>query len=128
MSNLFESASRVLTETLFKSGSSSVVYELEDVEIAVKAIVGRIDRKEEEVEQFGTKYEERDFLIRASELLDDDAPVIPKQGHVIRLTQGGEVRRYEVNPTGISNKPCWEWSDQFCEVRRIHTKFVGIEQ
>jgi hypothetical protein len=90
-------------------------------EVEVAATVGRtvfdIDDGYGAVERF----ESRDFLISAGELVLAGGPVEPQPGD--RIIDGGKT--YEAMAPGKA--PCWRWSDPFRRTLRIHTKQVATE-
>jgi len=65
--------------------------------------------------------EGRDYILRASDLVLDDAAVTPAAGD--QIVESGRV--YEV--MAPANEPPWRWSDRDHAVYRIHTKYVGQE-
>ncbi len=125
MPNLLDQGSRHLTAQMFRHAASEVVYLAGAGEVVVKAIIGKRDRHEDEVETFGTSYEERDFLIRVADLVLEGESIVPAKGDQIRITENNQSQLYEVLPRR-SSEPPWQWSDLYREVYRIHTKYQGI--
>jgi hypothetical protein len=71
--------------------------------------------------------EARDFLIKASVLVDRDGnQVVPVAGHRIHEEQDGLLRIYEV--AAEEDQPFWRWSDPSNTTRRIHTIFIKSER
>lgn len=81
----------------------------------------------EQVDEFGIvhKTQSRDFLIRAIDLVIDNAVTLPKAGDRIRETVGATTFVYEVMAPG--SEPPWRYSDPYRKTLRIHTKHVETE-
>lgn len=105
-----------------------VVYERGGETIEVLATIGRT--LFEQVDASGgvvQKFESRDFLVRASDLVLGGRPTLPKSGDRIRETSGEQVVVYEVlTPLG-GNEPPYRYSDPNRRTLRIHTKHIGTE-
>jgi hypothetical protein len=71
------------------------------------------------------EWTDRDFPIKAADLVLGSAPTLPERGDVIRETQGTKTFIYEVMAPG--KEPPWRWSDTYRKLLRIHTKQVGTE-
>lgn len=82
--------------------------------ITVNATLGKTLFRAENEYGVTIRVESRDFLIAASELVND-----PERGDQI-LYNG---TRYEV--LAPNSEPVWRWSGSFHTTRRIHTKEVG---
>lgn len=67
------------------------------------------------------RWESRDYLVRAADLVLAGGPIQPQRGD--RITDGGVV--YEVlAPAG---QDCWRKSDPYGITLRIHTKHAATE-
>ena len=71
------------------------------------------------------RYESRDFLILAADLVLDAMPALPQRGDRIRETQGGTTFVYEVTAPG--KEPCWRFSDAWRKTLRVHSKQIDTE-
>jgi len=94
-------------------------------EVEVAATIGKtvfeIDDGSGAVERF----ESRDFLISAGELVLGGDTTLPQPGDRVKEPAGVlgvKVLVYEVMAPG--KEPCWRWSDPFRRTLRIHTKQV----
>jgi len=81
----------------------------------------------EQVNGFGIteKYETRDFLVLAADLILGGTPALPMRGDKISEQQGTQIFTYEVMAPG--SEPEWRYSDAYRQTLRIHTKQVGVE-
>lgn len=91
----------------------------------VKATVGRTVFEVDDGRGVLEKWESRDFLVAAAELVLAGSPVLPARGDRVRETQGGKVYVYEVMAPGA--EPCWRYSDAYRGTLRVHTKHVATE-
>jgi hypothetical protein len=89
--------------------------------VEVAATVGRTVFDIEDGYGAVERFESRDFLISAGELVLGGRPVEPKPGD--RIADSGKT--YEAMAPGKA--PCWRWSDPFRRTLRIHTKHVAEE-
>ena len=71
------------------------------------------------------RYEARDYLVLAADLVLGVVAVLPKAGDRVRETAGTQVFVYEVMAPG--NEPPWRYSDPYRQTLRIHTKHVATE-
>jgi hypothetical protein len=94
-------------------------------EVEVAATVGKTVFDIEDSYGAVERFESRDFLISAGELVLSGQPVEPRPGDRIKEPAGGKVLVYEAMAPGKA--PCWRWSDPFRRTLRIHTKHVGEE-
>lgn len=103
--------------------TSPVQYVAGATTLDVRATIGT-NRAEQDLDQeLVNTVRERDYLIRAEDLVSGGTPIVPVPGHKIKQTHGDTEYTFEV--TSRSGEPCWTWSDQERTVRRIHTKQVG---
>ena len=94
-----------------------------DVELTV--VVGRTPFEQVNESGVVTRFESRDFLIPAAELILDAEQTLPATGDQIREEVGDEVHVYELLEN--DGKPHWHYSDQFRTTIRVHTKHVATE-
>ena len=69
------------------------------------------------------KWESRDFLILAADLILAGLQTLPQRGDRILETQAGTTYTYEVLAPG--KEPPFRFSDAFRKTLRIHTKQIG---
>ncbi len=69
------------------------------------------------------RFESRDYLVTAAELVLQGNLILPSRGDTIRETDGGKTYEYEVMAPG--GEPDWRWSDDYRQTLRIHTKRIG---
>ena len=72
------------------------------------------------------KFESRDFLVRAGDLVLNGQRTLPERGDKVRETVAVTVYVYEVMAPG--REPCWRYSDPYRRALRIHTKLVDTEE
>lgn len=97
-----------------------VVFRCDLGELTVKAVPGRSER-EAISDQGIVRYEAKDFLVEAEQLVFDGERYEPRGGE--RIVFGGRV--YEV--LAQNGLDCFRYMDQTQELMRIHTKHVDDE-
>jgi hypothetical protein len=101
--------------------ASLITYRRGDYIAKVPATIGKtLFRIEDEYGRV-VRYESRDFLITASELILDENVVLPERGD--EIIDEGFI--YEV--MAPANEPEWRYSDSFRNTLRIHSKLTGRE-
>jgi len=124
MADLLEKASAWLGQMRKTHLSRTVTYIRGDHQLQVAAMIGstifEIDDQYGAVERF----ESRDFLISAADLILDGEVTQPRPGDQIKEMQG-RTFVYEVMSPG--KEPCWRYSDSYRQMLRIHTKQVDTE-
>jgi hypothetical protein len=95
------------------------------LEVEVQATVGRTTFEIESSTGVAERFEARDFIITAADLVLDGDVVLPERGDRIKETVGSQTLVYEV--VGPGNEPCWRWSDPYRLALRVHTKQVGAQ-
>ena len=112
---MLEQASEWLNSQRVESLSTPVVYLRRGGErLTVNATLGRTLFRAENEYGITIRVESRDFLVSASELVND-----PERGDQIIFN--GTV--FEV--LAPNSEPVWRWSGSFHTTRRIHTKEIG---
>ncbi len=127
MSDMLEAANQWLAEKLQAHASRQVVYRRGSDEVALQATVGRTLLKLDD--GYGgvrIQWTDRDFLIRAEELVLGGQKVLPQRGDQILETDGQETLVFEVMAPG--DEPEWRWSDPHRQVLRIHTKQIDTTE
>ena len=112
---MLEQASEWLNGQRLESLSTPVEYIRKGGEqITVNAALGKTLFRAENEYGATIRIESRDFLVSASEMVND-----PERGDQI-IYNGC---RYEV--LAPNSEPVWRWSGSFHHTRRIHTKEIG---
>ncbi|HUU82011.1 MAG TPA: hypothetical protein VM243_00785 [Phycisphaerae bacterium] len=105
--------------------SSEVRYVRGADPVDVQATVGRTVFEVDTGDGVVERWEARDYLIVAADLILGGEIVTPEVGDQIRETQGDKVYVYEVLAPGA--EPCWRYSDPWRATLRVHTKLVDTE-
>lgn len=125
-SNLLRKGMARLTATLKQHASEEIQYTRGDEYVFCRATLGRkLLKLDDGVGGFQIVWTDMDFLIPTDDLVIDGERVTPESGHIVRVTIGGEVQRYEVAQYG--GEPCWTWAEPHQSMLRVHTKRVGVE-
>lgn len=109
-----------------QAASADITYRRGESETELTAIVGRTPFEQVNESGVVTRFESRDYLIIATELVIDDEQTLPAIGDQIREIVGNEVQVYKVLEMG--GQPHWRYSDQFRTTLRVHTKHVSTEE
>jgi len=120
MQDLLHKANAWLADQLHEHLAVEVVYGRGIEDVSVRATIGRTLLKLDD--GYGgvrMEWTDRDFLIRAADLVLDGAAVVPQRGD--RITEGP----LEFSVLAPAAEPVWRWSDPHRQVLRIHTKFTG---
>jgi len=119
MANMLKNAMSWLESQREKHLSSFITYRRDDDTVEVPATIGKtVFRIEDEYGRV-VRYESRDFLITASDLVLTGTLVLPERGD--EIIDDGYI--YEV--MAPANEPKWRYSDSFRNTLRIHTKNTG---
>jgi hypothetical protein len=123
MADLLETASRWLQDQRHRHLSRTVTYRRGAESAQLAATIGRT--KFEIDDGYGAieRYESRDFLVLAEELVLGGSAVLPDRGDRIEETVGTTTYVYEVCAPG--KEPPWRYSDPYRQTLRIHTKLVS---
>lgn len=125
MANLLSTGAAWLSDQRAAHAASTVVYERGTSRCEIAATVGTTAFDVEDSTGMQQRVESRDYLVKASALLFDGAPVTPARGDLVRETVGAKVLVYEVlAPAG---EPVFRGSDPFGNDLRIHTKLIRTE-
>lgn len=122
MADLLEQASGWLEDQRTKHASRTVKYKRGVDSVDVAASIGRTEFEIDDGFGVLQKFESRDFLILAAELVLSGASVLPERGDRIEETVGTTTWVYEVMAPG--KEPAWRYSDPYRKTLRIHTKQV----
>ena len=123
MADLLEQSSAWLDGQRKKFLAKTVTYCRGQAEAVVLATVGRTTFEVEDSTGVAERFESRDFIITAADLVLGGEVVTPERGDRIEETAGNQTLVYEV--VGPGQEPCWRWSDPYRLALRIHTKQVG---
>jgi hypothetical protein len=104
----------------------TVVYQRGESSVQVQATVGQTVFRIDDGYGGSVRVVQRDYLVRAADLVIADQVALPQRGDRIRETQGEKVFVHEVMGPG-GGEPDWRYSDPNRKTLRIHTKHVGTE-
>ena len=99
--------------------TQSVAYQRGGDSVEVLATIGKTTFQIDDGAGALLRFESRDYLILAADLVLGGNPILPKRGDRIRETIGNQSFVYEV--IGPGDEPCWRWSDGYRRTMRIHT-------
>jgi hypothetical protein len=125
VTNLLEIGSSWLADQLKTHASADVVYERGAEQVLVKATIGKTEFEIDDGSGVIERFQSRDYLIHAADLVLGGGETLPVAGDVIRETQGASTFVYEVMAPG--HEPHYRYSDPFRKLLRIHTKHVATE-
>ena len=125
MGDLLDRGAAFLDAQRHQHLSRPVLYRRGTDEKEVQATIGKTEF--EQVDEFGIVHrtQSRDFLVRAIDLVLNNAVTLPKAGDRVRETVGATTFVYEVMAPG--SEPPWRYSDAYRKTLRIHTKHVETE-
>jgi hypothetical protein len=126
MHDLLQAGQAWLADQLHEHVATEVQYRRGADAVDVRATIGRTLMKLDD--GYGgvrMVWTDRDYLIRAEDLVLDGNPVQPQRGDQIREAVGAQTLVYEVLAPG--EEPPWRWADPHCQMLRIHTKHVATE-
>jgi hypothetical protein len=124
--HLLEWGQSWLNNQLQQFASREVVYQREASTLTVQATVGRTLLKLDD--GYGgvlLQWTDRDFLIRAEDLVIAGQTILPQRGDRVHEVQSGVTYTYEVLAPG--KEPVWKWSDLYRSLLRIHTKQIQVQ-
>jgi hypothetical protein len=124
MADLLETASHWLEEKRTQHLSRTVTYQRGADTVDVPASIGRTTFEVDDGYGIVQKWESRDFLILAADLVLNGSQTLPQRGDRIQETQAGTTYTYEVLAPG--KEPAWRYSDPYRKTLRIHTKQIGV--
>ena len=119
MANRFETAAARIASRMQERASSSVVYHRGAFDITIDAVIGQTVFTFIDASGADQRIQSRDFFVVASDIAQLGEP---ERGDMIIETEGTQERVYEV--MAPNSEPHWQWSDQFNDVMRVHTKFI----
>ena len=122
MADLLEQASNWLEDQRTKHAARTVTYKRGIDTVDVPASIGRTEFEIDDGFGVLTKFESRDYLVLAADLVLGGWPILPERGDRIEETVGTTTYVYEVMAPG--KEPAWRYSDPYRKTLRIHTKQV----
>jgi hypothetical protein len=125
MADLLERASNWLEEQRRRHASRVVTYVRGGRTLDVLATIGKTLFEVDDGYGVVVRYESRDYLIQAADLVLDSQALVPQRGDRVREVQGSTTFIYEVTAPG--KEPAWRHSDPYRTALRIHTKQVDSE-
>jgi len=125
MVNMLEQGAAWLEDQRHQHLTTSIAYLRNITLITIQATIGRTEFETVDESGLLQKFESRDYLIRAVDLVFNLQQTLPKAGDQIKESDGSTTYIYEVMaPAG---EPVFRYSDQYRKTLRIHTKFIGTE-
>lgn len=124
MANRFDSAIDRLSTRLKGSAGVIVTYCRGDASVELTASVGQTPYEQTDENGIVTRFELRDFLVDASDLVLEGVTILPKPGDQVRQVLGDTTHVYET--MSLSGMPCYSSSGPSKERLRIHTKLLQI--
>ena len=125
MANLLETGAAWLADQLKSHASTEVVYLRGDEQVSVQATIGKTEFEIDDGGGAVVRFESRDYLIHAADLILGGSQSLPLVGDHIHEVQGERTFVYEVlSPVG---QPHYRYSDPFRRLLRVHTKHVSTE-
>lgn len=125
MTNLLQIGASWLADQMKTHASIDVTYERGAEQVPVKATVGKTEFEIDDGSGVIERFQSRDYLIHAADLVLGGVETLPVAGDLIRETQGAKTFVYEVMAPG--DEPHYRYSDPFRTLLRIHSKHVATE-
>jgi hypothetical protein len=126
MQDLLRSGQAWLADQLREHVATEVTYRRGADEATVRATIGRTLLKlDDGMGGVRMEWTDRDYLIRAADLVLGGNQAQPQRGDQIREVVGAETLVYEVLAPG--DEPPWRWADPHRQMLRIHTKQIATE-
>jgi hypothetical protein len=123
MGDLLETGLGWLADQFKAHASRDVTYQRGALEAVVRATVGRTEFELADDHGGVTRFESRDFLILAADLVLGATATLPQYGDHIVETQGALTFIYQV--LDQDGRPLYRFSDPYRKLLRIHTKRVA---
>lgn len=125
MTNLLQIGASWLADQMKTHASIDVTYERGAEQVPVKATVGKTEFEIDDGSGVIERFQSRDYLIHAADLVLGGVETLPVAGDLIRETQGTKTFVYEVMAPG--DEPHYRYSDPFRKLLRIHSKHVATQ-
>jgi len=127
MTDLLEHSAAWLDDQRQRHLTRTVVYQRGQNTVELQATVGQTVFRIDDGYGGSVRFVQRDYLIRAEDLVLAGDEILPQRGDRIRETKDGKVFVYEVMGPG-GGEPDWRYSGPNRSTLRIHTKQVGTEE
>lgn len=126
MGNLLQKGAAWLCSQRHNGMSSPVTYVRDGASIQINATFGRRIYPVSDGHGATVNIESFDFIVRATDLVDNGEKFEPENGDYILVPNTDEdAFRYDVMP--LVNEKCWRYADEFSNDVRIHTKMIGVD-
>jgi len=125
LTNLLQIGASWLADQMKTHASIDVTYERGAEQVPVKATVGKTEFEIDDGSGVIERFQSRDYLIHAADLVLGGVETLPVAGDLIRETQGTKTFVYEVMAPG--DEPHYRYSDPFRKLLRIHSKHVATQ-
>lgn len=120
MGNLFDKGSALVASAMRAALSADIVYVRGAESVRIPATVGKTVFEVEDSHGV-LRWESRDFVVSACDLVLGALPTTPAKGDMIEERDcDGKVRVYEVSAPGREQE--WKYADTFRRLIRVHTK------
>ncbi len=120
MGNLFDKGSALVASAMRAALSADIVYIRGAQSVRIPATVGRTVFEVEDSHGV-LRWESRDFVVSACDLVLGALPATPAKGDLIEERDcEGKVRTYEVTAPGREQE--WKYADTSRRLIRVHTK------
>ena len=126
MTDLLEQGAAWLDGKRHSFLTRTVTYQRGENTVELQATVGQTVFRIDDGYGGWVRVTQRDYLIRAADLVIDGQITLPIRGDRIRETQDDKVFVHEVMGPG-GNEPDWRFSGPCRRTLRIHTKHVATE-
>jgi hypothetical protein len=127
--NLLEDGAQWLADQMEESVSSPVVYVRGSLECPLNASLGKTQFEVTDQAGMLQNVESHDFILRASEMLFDGLPFVPKAYDSVLIVRGGVTHKYVVVQYGSmidSTEQVYRWCDPYGKQLRVHTRYEGV--
>jgi len=123
MGDLFAVGEAFLARQQGRYLSQLVTYERGSDSVELAATVGRSEF--DQTDEYGVlhRYETRDYIIRAADLILNGQRVLPQAGDRVHESVEGQTFIYEV--MSPLDGPPWRWADNYRLKLRVYTKQVA---
>lgn len=120
---MLQTGSAWLADQMIEHCSGLITYEQAGQQVTLSAVFGRTMLKlADEVTGFRIVWTDRDFIVRAADLVLNGVAVLPARGDRIAEVSNGVAWTFDVLAPG--DEPHWRWSDPERTMLRIHGKLV----
>jgi len=123
MANLLQNAAAWFAAKTASHAAATITYRRGATTATLTATVSQtVFRFTDPASGATVRYQSRDFLILAADLVDDFSE--PARGDEIdEVDQAGNTHTYRLLP--INEEPVWRWNDNARTQYRVHTKLMG---